>query len=132
LAGLALGAPAAAIAATPGSSLLPSASPTGPLSPGLPQAPATVPTATTPTVAPTTTPSTDSGLSGTGAIGIALGAFIVLGGIAVYIWRDARKRAPVKATPMAAGGARAGSKQKPKPRKPSPAERKRRKRGRAR
>jgi hypothetical protein len=59
---------------------------------------------------------------------------IVLGGISFYIWRDARRRAPVRA--HAAGpigeGRRTGSKQRAKPRKLSPAERKRRKRGRAR
>jgi hypothetical protein len=59
---------------------------------------------------------------------------MVLGGISLYIWRDARRRAPVRA--HAGGpideGRRAGSKARPKPRKLSPAERKRRKRGRAR
>jgi hypothetical protein len=56
---------------------------------------------------------------------------VVLGGIAFFIWRDARRRAPAR------GGEgyeirRSGSKRPPKPRKLSPAERKRRKRGRAR
>jgi hypothetical protein len=56
---------------------------------------------------------------------------VVLGGIALFIWRDARRRAPQR------GGEgyeirRSGSKRPPKQRKLSPAERKRRKRGRAR
>jgi hypothetical protein len=107
--------------------------PTSPLTPGLPQPAASTPTATTAApVSNSTSTSTDSGLSGTGAIGIAIGAAIVLGGIALFIWRDARRRAPVKAAALPAGGTRAGTKAKPKPRKPSPAERRRRKRGRAR
>jgi hypothetical protein len=59
---------------------------------------------------------------------------IVLGGIAFFIWRDARRRAPVR-TADAYGdgtGRRAGSKAPPKQRKLSAAERKRRKRGKAR
>ena len=93
----------------------------------------TAPTTTaTPTVSNTSTTG-DSGLNGTGAIAIAIGALVVLGGISFFIWRDARKRAPVRATAAIAGDAtRAGSKAKPKPRKLSAAERKRRKRGRAR
>ena len=83
----------------------------------------------------TTTSSSDSGLNGTSAIAIAIGALVVLGGISFFIWRDARKRAPVRRAAAAIAGdgrARAGSKARPKPRKLSPAERKRRKRGRAR
>jgi hypothetical protein len=130
-----LAAPASAVATGPQSSLLGgNGAPTNPLTPGLPQAPPPTPTATTPTVAPSgsSTTSTDSGLSGSSAVGIAIGAAIVLGGIAFFIWRDARRRAPVKATALPAGGPRTGTKPKPKPRKLSPAERKRRKRGRAR
>jgi hypothetical protein len=70
-------------------------------------------------------------LSGSSALFIAIGAIVLLGGISFFIWRDARRRAPVR------GGEgfeirRSGSKPPPKQRKLSPAERKRRKRGRAR
>jgi len=108
--------------------------PGNPLSPGLPQAPATVPTATTPTVTPTTTSSgSGSGLSGSGVIFIAIGAIVLLGGISFFIWHDARRRAPVRhAHATAEFGAGAGSTRPQKPRKLSPAERRRRKRGRAR
>ena len=107
-----------------------------PLTPGFPQPSVSIPTTTTatPTVPATTSGAGGSGLTGNSAIIIAIGAIIVLGGISFYIWRDARRRAPVHA--RAAGpideGRRAGSKARPKPRKLSPAERKRRKRGRAR
>ncbi|HSC02169.1 MAG TPA: hypothetical protein VLC49_02590 [Solirubrobacteraceae bacterium] len=107
-----------------------------PLSPGFPQPSVSIPTTTTavPTVSGTTSAGSGSGLTGNSAVIIAIGAIIVLGGISFYIWRDARRRAPVRA--HAAGpideGRRAGSKAKPKSRKLSPAERKRRKRGRAR
>ena len=64
---------------------------------------------------------------------IVLGAVIVLGGIAFFIWRDARRRAPVRTADVYDGaGRRSGSKAPPKPRKLSQAERKRRKRGKAR
>ena len=104
-----------------------------PFSPGLPVAPATTPTATTPTVVPTTT-STGGGSLGNGSIvAIAIGALVLLGGISFFIWRDARRRAPVRHAHGDMGiGARSGSKAKAKPRKLSPAERRRRKRGRAR
>ncbi len=113
---------------------------TSPFSPGLPQAPATTstpartnPILTNPT---TTTSSGGSGLSSSSTAAIAIGAIIVLGGISVFIWRDARRRAPVRhrAAAATAGPERAhpGSKARPKPRKPSPVERRRRKRGRAR
>jgi hypothetical protein len=73
-------------------------------------------------------------LSGASALAIVVGAVVVLGGIAWYIWRDARRRAPVRAGDAGGfdiTGLHAGSKAPPKPRKLSPAERKRRKRGRA-
>ena len=107
-----------------------------PFTPGIPAAPATTPTATTPTVI--TTPSTSTGgggVSSGSAAAIAIGAIVLLGGISLFIWRDARRRAPVKRhSKMATAeeGGRSGSKQRQKPRKPSPAERRRRKRGRAR
>jgi hypothetical protein len=107
----------------------------------LPPAQATVPTTTTPTTPAPTTPITTntgsggtSGLTGTDAVLIAIGAIIVLGGISYFIWWDARKRAPVRAAAATAGaaGRRTGSKGRAKPRRLSPAERRRRKRGRAR
>ncbi len=109
-----------------------------PLSPGLPQGQGTTATsATAPALPPTSTTSTSSGngLSGTSAIVIAIGALVILGGISIFIWRDARRRAPVRARGAGAdvpGGSRPGSKARAKPRKLSPAERRRRKRGRAR
>jgi hypothetical protein len=128
-------APVTALAqSTPSQSLLSPGGSTSPFSPGLPQAPVSIPTTTTaPPVVNTSTNSTDSGLSGSGVLAIAIGALVVLGGISFFIWRDARRRAPVRAAAATAGGrSRAGSKAAPKPRKLSPAERKRRKRGRAR
>jgi hypothetical protein len=109
---------------------------TSPLSPGLPAAPAQTQTATTPSISiPSTSSSSNNGLSGSSAIAIALGAIVVLGGISLFIWRDARRRAPVRhrsAVATAEAGGRPGSKTRAKPRKLSPAERRRRKRGRAR
>jgi hypothetical protein len=72
-------------------------------------------------------------VSSSAILAIAIGAVVVLMGISFYIWRDARRRAPVKSIAWDGGeGRRAGSKAPPKPRKLSAAERKRRKRGRAR
>lgn len=113
---------------------------TSPFSPGVPISPQTTPpttTATPPVVQQTTTStSSSSGLSGTSAIEIAIVAVIVLGGIAGFIWYDARHKAPIRrAAADLAGGpgaASRGSKAPPKSRKLSPAERRRRKRGRAR
>jgi hypothetical protein len=109
-----------------------------PLSPGLPQGQGTTatsaPTPALPTTSTTST-TTGTGLSGTSALVIAIGALVILGGISIFIWRDARRRAPVRgraARAEAAGGPRSGSKSRTKPRKLSPAERRRRKRGRAR
>ena len=110
---------------------------TSPFSPAFPQP--SVSTSTTTTAAPTISTSATAGggsaFTGNSAVVIAIGAFVVLGGISLFIWRDARKRAPVRqraaASPVGVGG-RPGSKQRAKPRKLSPAERRRRKRGRAR
>ncbi len=120
------------VLALPGTAL--AATPTNPLTPGLPASPVQTQTATTPAITlGGTTAATDTGLSGTGAIAIAVGAMLVLGGISFYIWRDARRRAPVRHRVAEAGaGGRAGSKTRAKQRKLSPAERRRRKRGRAR
>jgi hypothetical protein len=127
LLGAALALPPAAAAQSPSGN---------PLSPGFPQPSVSIPTTTTaaPTISTGTTAGGGSGLTGNSAIIIAIGAIIVLGGISFYIWRDARRRAPVRGHAAAAidEGRRSGSKQRAKPRKLSPAERKRRKRGRAR
>jgi hypothetical protein len=110
-----------------------------PLSPEFPQPSVSTPTTTAPPVAPLTTSATaggGSGFSGSSAIIIAIGALVVLGGISLFIWRDARRRAPVRhrtvGPDIPGEGRRKGSKQRAKPRKLSPAERRRRKRGRAR
>jgi hypothetical protein len=131
------------IALAQGGSLTPGGGGGNALTPGLPQPQATIPTTTTPAPAAPVVPQTSttpngssSGLTGTAAVAIAIGAVIVLGGISYFIWWDARKRAPKRGRLAAAGvgaaGRRAGSKAPPKPRKLSPAERRRRKRGRAR
>ena len=110
-----------------------------PFTPGLPQSQATVPAQTTPTIQTlsTTSTSTDTGLSGGGIAVIAIGALVILGGIAFYIWYDSRRRAPVRHRAVADGAGLPGSgktasKQRAKPRKLSKAEQRRRKRGRAR
>jgi hypothetical protein len=127
--GAALVLPTASLAQTPG---------TNPLGPGFPQQSVSTATTTTapPTISTSTTAGTSSGLTGSSAIIIAIGAIVVLGGISFYIWRDARRRAPVR---HRAGhpapfpeDRRSGTKPKAKPRKLSPGERRRRKRGRAR
>jgi hypothetical protein len=114
-----------------------SAQSTNPLSPGFPQPTVSIPTTTTaiPTISTGTAAGGGSGFSGSSAILIAIGAIVVLGGISLFIWRDARRRAPARhrASAVVAGaGGRQASKQRAKPRKLSPAERRRRKRGRAR
>lgn len=116
-----LAMPALAVAQGPGNPFAP-----------LPQNQASVVTSTTsaPTVVNTTTTAGSSNVSGTGIIAIAVGALVILAGIAYYIWHDARRRAPVKQRVVTATGT--SSKPRPKQRKPSPAERRRRKRGRAR
>jgi hypothetical protein len=128
--------------ALPAVALAASTGPGNPLTPGLPQNPATSPT-TSPAPAPTSTVvGTNSAtsangptLSGGSATAIAVGALVILGGISLFIWRDARRRAPVRgrsAVDGPEGSRRGGSKPRTKPRKLSPAERRRRKRGRAR
>jgi hypothetical protein len=139
--------PSVALAATSTSTTpavgAPGSNPLGnPITPGIPQSQATTPTTTTATTATTgntgTSTSGGSGLSGSDALVIVGFAGVLLVGVSFFIWRDARRRAPVRARAAAAGGAdgmngrRTGSKQRGKPRKLSPAERRRRKRGRAR
>ena len=107
-----------------------------PFTPGLPQSTPSITAPSTPNLAvPTTTTTTGSGgLSGGAAVAIGIGALVVLGGISLFIWRDARRRAPIRQRALAAdgGASRAGTKARAKPRKLSPSERRRRKRGRAR
>lgn len=112
---LALLLPAIASAlAVPGNSLHPF--------PGIPQSPPQVQSTTTPPPGNGTVPSSTSGgggLSGADAVIIALVAVVILGGIALFIWRDARHRAPVPQRTARASpeGRRPGSKQRVKPRK---------------
>ncbi len=127
--GLALVAPASALAQ--------GTTTANPFTPGIPSSPSTPTTNATPTIVPTTTTSTTAGgsLGGGSIAGIGIGALVLLGGISFFIWRDARRRAPVRhrvATATAGESGRPGSKSRGKPRKLSPAERRRRKRGRAR
>jgi hypothetical protein len=135
-----LAASAAVLVATVMVAAAPALAQTGPgnpFTPGIPQESATIPSTTpqTATLAATNT-SGSSGLSGGTSVAIGVGALVVLGGISFFIWRDARRRAPVRAAAAGAGAGatsgRSGSKARPKPRKLSQAERRRRKRGRAR
>ena len=127
---------AAATSQTPVVPALPDG--TSPFSPGVPISPATSTAASTPTIVQgTSTSSSGGGISSSDALLIAIGAVVVLGGVCLFIWRDARRHAPIKHghglnAAEALGGTRSGSKAPPKPRKLSAAERKRRKRGRAR
>ena len=100
------------------------------------------PTPTTPTTAAAppvvsggtaTTASGSSSLSASSAIAIALAALVVLAGISLAIWRDARRRAPNRSRAATATGPeeRIPGSKRVKPRKLSPAERRRRRRGRA-
>jgi hypothetical protein len=125
--------PAPAVAAT---SATTAAAPsiTGPLSPGVPAAPVTPTTSSTPTILAnsSTAASGSSSLSSSDAIAIVAGAVVILTGIALFIWRDARRRAPVSPAGATADAARLPGSRRVKPRKLSAAERRRRKRGRAR
>jgi len=128
-------APAAASTA-PAVPVTPNGS-TNPLSGGIsPVSPTPTPTATAPAPAISNAVGQTNGsssLSGGSTLAIVIGAVVVLGGIASFIWRDARRRAPARTADALGGtGRRAGSKAPPKPRKLSAAERKRRKRGKAR
>jgi hypothetical protein len=128
-------------ATPPPSSLIPQPLGSGGLSGGLPATPSppvAPSTSAAPPILPTaTTASTGSGgLGGNGVILLAVITGGVLAVVAYFIWRDARRHAPVKpggyTAAEALGGGRSGSKAPPKSRKLSQAERKRRKRGRAR
>ncbi|MDE3133540.1 MAG: hypothetical protein KGL15_05700 [Acidobacteriota bacterium] len=91
---------------------------------------------TTTASAATTASSSSSGLSGADAAIIAVVGVLVLGGLAFWIWYDARGHAARVGHGHDDGlfgqRAHAGSKAPRKPRKLTLAERKRRKRGRAR
>jgi hypothetical protein len=97
---------------------------------------ATTPAVTTATPV-TTTASSSGGLSGLDGVIIGVVVALLLGGVAFWIWYDARGH--VARIGRGGGGdalfgqgAHAGSKTPRKARKLTPAERKRRKRGRAR
>lgn len=128
---LALAVAVAAVLAVPASALAQSgsSSPFGPIPQNTGSATSQT-TTSAPTVANTTTTAGSSSVSGGGIAAIAIGAIVILIGISFFIWRDARRRAPVKE--RAAAAPVGGSKPRAKPRKLSPAERRRRKRGRAR
>jgi hypothetical protein len=108
-----------------------------PLSGGV-TAPAT-PTPTTATQAATSA-TTTTAAGGGGSIGkssviaIVIGAVVVIGGVCIYIFRDASRRAPSRGRRAAAepnADRRVPGSQRVKPRKLSTQERRRRKRGRA-
>jgi hypothetical protein len=107
---------------------------TSPFSPGVPQGQVTTATTTAVTTVATTS-SGGSGLSSASLLVIGISALALIAAISLFIWRDARRRAPVRHKTAPATdetGGKSGSKQRQKPRKLSPAERRRRKRGRAR
>jgi hypothetical protein len=125
----------AAVLVLPSAALAQGTPTSSPFSPGLPVTPTPTQTAPTPTIInPTNTSTSGGSLGGTSVVAIAVGAIVLLGGICFFIWRDARRRAPVRRPAVATSGdgSRSGSRQRAKPRKLSPAERRRRKRGRAR
>jgi hypothetical protein len=99
-----------------------------------PGASSTPPT-TTPTPV-TTTSASSGGLSGLDGVIIAVVAVVVLGGIAFWVWYDARghlaRIGHGHEDSLFGQRAHAGSKAARKQRKLTPAERRRRKRGRAR
>ncbi len=115
----------------------PSSAAQGAFGVGLPQSSAPTPTQTQ-TIAPVVTTSSSAGgsISGTDALLVGVGAIVVLGAIAYFIWSDSRHHVRLlrRAAPAgtATGNPGRGSKAPPKSRKLTPAERRRRKRGRAR
>jgi len=128
---VALLASAPGASAQGGTPVLPGQSSGNPLAPFSPQS-ATPPPQTATTTTVSTTSTSGGGLSGTDAVLIGIGALVVLGGISLFIWRDARKRAPVRQRAAAAVAGPGARQRQQKARKLSPAERRRRKRGRAR
>jgi hypothetical protein len=93
----------------------------------------TTTTSSTPTttVVNTSTDASGGGISAASSIGIAAAAFIVIIGIAVAIFRDARKRVRVRHRNAAPEERIPGSRRPPKARKLGAAGARRRKRGRA-
>jgi hypothetical protein len=87
--------------------------------------------APTTTVVNTSTNGSGGGISTVSALGIAVAAFIVIVGIGVAIFRDARQRVRVRHRDVAPEERIPGSRRPPKARKLGAAERRRRKRGRA-
>ena len=117
--------------APPSISPSPGGGPANPFAP-LPAQPVTPQAPPTPSTITTANPA-GGGLTPGAAVGIGIGAAVILGGIAGFIYYDARRRAPIRRRAAAEAARQAGgSKPRPKPRKLSPAERRRRKRGRAR
>ena len=89
------GAATSTAASTPVTPALPDG--TSPFSPGVPVSPATSTAALTPTVVQgTSTSSSGGGISSSDALLIGIGAIVVLGGVCLFIWRDARRHAPIK------------------------------------
>jgi hypothetical protein len=134
-AGRGTGSPTTTVATVPATPPPAGAGSTSPFSIGLPQPQAPTPTLTTPTV---TTPVSSTSTGGFGtldALLIAAGVAIVIGGISVYVVRDARASARALGHSGTEEDLRrragSGSKAPPKPRKLSAQERRRRKRGRA-
>jgi hypothetical protein len=121
-----------------GTTPAPPTSTTNPLSPGIPVSPAPSTSTAAPTIVQTASSNSagSSSLSSNSVLFIAIGAVVLLVAISYFIWRDARRRAPVKGRGLTGElgleGRRAGSKAPRKPRKLSAAEKRRRKRGRAR
>jgi hypothetical protein len=113
----------------------------GPLSPALSTPGTPTPTTASQTQTQATSVTTTAGgggsLSSTSVFGIAIGAVIVIGGVCIFIFRDAGRRAASRGRRADAGPGgsnaqpRIPGSQRVKPRKLSAQERKRRKRGRA-
>ncbi|HEY3727025.1 MAG TPA: hypothetical protein VGL51_07620 [Solirubrobacteraceae bacterium] len=133
-----LGLAGSSMAVAAGTTPAPPNSASNPLAPGVPVSPAPSTSTATPTIVQTASSNSagSSSLSSNSVLFIAIGAVVLLIAISYFIWRDARRRAPVKGRGLTGElgleGRRAGSKPPRKPRKLSAAEKRRRKRGRAR
>jgi hypothetical protein len=133
-----LGLTGSSVAVGAGTTPAPPTSTSNPLAPGVPVSPAPSTSTAAPTIVQTASSNSagSSSLSSNSVLFIAIGAVVLLVAISYFIWRDARRRAPVKGRGLTGElgleGRRAGSKPPRKPRKLSAAEKRRRKRGRAR
>jgi hypothetical protein len=133
-----LGLTGSSVAVAAGTTPAPPTSTSNPLAPGVPVSPAPSTSTAAPTIVQTASSNSagSSSLSSNSVLFIAIGAVVLLVAISYFIWRDARRRAPVKGRGLTGElgleGRRAGSKPPRKPRKLSAAEKRRRKRGRAR